>query len=212
MSSGSSVHVPDELPTPRDRFACDARFARIVQAIFAVLLLLCSAGDALSAVRLWNLDTSVLAIHEVDGWIDYARVGKARTPVIRVSTAEGGVVALTCPIRAFARYRVCPSAAPSWNGRQARLQWVDIPTGWSGASASRALRLRADDELLFEARASDVVRADLSANVFGIIVALAIFCPIMLLVHAIERLSRRKSAEIESRIVAVRRRHASDGQ
>ena len=215
MKSTSSGNAPHDLPpmtqpTTHDRFAGDARLARIAQAIFLVMLALFSAADAVSAVRLWNLDASALTVHEVEGWIDYSVLGKARKPVIRVSTAEGGVVPLTCPTRAFSRYRVCPPGTPAWSGRKVRIAWVEIPTGWSGEVEHRALRIRAGDELLFEARPGDVVRADLSANFFGMLVGLAVFCPILLFFHAIERLSRRTFSESESRIAAARQRHAMD--
>ena len=207
MRPTSSEEEAHDAPTTRLRFDGDARFARIAQALSLALLLLFSAADAVSAMRLWNLDASTLAIHEADGWIDAAAAGKARRPVVRLATAEGGMVPLTCPTRAFSRYRACPPATPAWSGRKARVAWVEIPIGWSGEVAYRALRIRAGDELLFEARPGDVLRADLSANVFGLLVALAILGPIALFFRAIERLSRRRFAEREARIATAKRRH-----
>ena len=63
------------------------------------MLLVFSAADGVSAMRLWNLGASAIPIHEIEGWVDYSVVGKSRKPVIRVTTAEGGVVPLTCPAR-----------------------------------------------------------------------------------------------------------------
>ena len=207
MKPTSSGDVPHDAATTRLRLDGDARFARIVQAMLLAMLVLLSSADDVSAMRLWNLDASTLAIREVDGWIDYSVSGKARRPVVRVVTAEGGMVPLTCPTRAFSRYRVCPPATPAWSGRKARIAWVEIPTGWSGEVAHRALRIRAGDDVLFDARPGDVVRADLSANVFGVLLALAIFGPIALFFRAIEGLSRRRVAEREARIAAVKQRH-----
>ena len=206
MRSTSSGDVSHDAPATRLRLDGDARFARIVQAMLLAVLVLLSAADV-SAMRLWDLDASTLAIHEADGWIDDSVPGKARPPGVRVVTAEGGMVPLTCPTRAFSRYRVCPPATPAWSGRKARIAWVEMPTGRSGEVAHRALRIRAGDDVMFDARPGDVVRADLSANVFGVLLALAILGPIALFFRAIEGLSWRRFAERETRIAAAQQRH-----
>lgn len=211
-TSEAPQHSASAIPSSgTERFAADARTARHAQAIFIIMLLAYLAGDAVSAARLWNFDASAAAIHEIDGWVDYSRLDKGRRPVVRVSSAQGTMVPLTCPAQAFPSDWLCPPGSPAWNGRKVVAEWIAVPTGWSGTLAYRALRIRAGNETLFEASPNEVVRADLSANLFGMLVALAIFCPIALVFRGPERLSRRRFADMDARVAATRQRHAAGG-